>query len=58
MEAGLLMVILVLPKSWEPSIGQPPLAEFLVDDEGPLIGIGDIDEEGVVALGGRSGRRS
>ena len=45
------MVILVLPRSCDAVVGEAPLAEFLVDDEGPLVGVGDVDEEGVVALG-------
>ena len=32
-------------------IGEAPFAGFLIDDECPLIGIGDVDEEGVVAFG-------
>ena len=28
-----------------------PLAGLLVDDKHPVVGIGDVDEEGVVALG-------
>jgi hypothetical protein len=32
-------------------VGQAPLAGLLVDDEHPVVRVGDIDEEGVFALG-------
>ena len=46
------MVILVLPRS---AIHRRPgpTRRFLVDDQGPVVRIGDVNEEGVVALGDR-----
>ena len=57
---GLDICIFTLPRSCAGVVGQAPFPGFLVHDEHPVVRVGDVDEEGVFALGNgddyRSGR--